>query len=122
MPEVLPNMFALSIYSFAVVGLFGVTLLPLRVVMAVRNAVHLRHESIVGKLGFYVVMALSLVALAIAAFQVAGVFRCLSGLHCSANRAGGLMFLAGVGVSYLMFEAFSVAILWVTRRVIRFAT
>jgi NADH:ubiquinone oxidoreductase subunit 6 (subunit J) len=114
-------LFAGSIYALGFIGLFGVSLLPLRAFVALRRDAFLWHSSVTGKTSLILVGAAALIALVLGIPQIAGVFRCLTELHCGANRASGWFFLAIFGVYYLAFELFSAIVLTVARRANRVA-
>jgi NADH:ubiquinone oxidoreductase subunit 6 (subunit J) len=114
-------LFAGSIYALGFIGLFGVSLLPLRAFVALRRNAFLWHSSATGKTSLILVGAAALIALILGIPQIAGVFRCLTELHCGANRASGWFFLAIFGAYYLAFELFSAIVLTVARRANRVA-
>ncbi len=115
-------LFAGTINALGFLGLFGVTLLPLRTFFAVRRNAALWRGPMLGKIALALVAVAGISAIAFAVPQVAGVFRCLTELHCGANRASGWFFLATLGAFYGMFELFSIIVLWVARRATRVAT
>ncbi|PZU27775.1 MAG: hypothetical protein DI584_07960 [Stenotrophomonas sp.] len=110
-------LFASSIYALGFLGLFGISLLPLRAFVALRRNASLWHSSVLGKTALILVGATAIAAIAIGIPQIAGVFRCLTEMHCGANRASGWLFLATFGASYLAFELVSTAVLAVARKV-----
>ena len=112
---------ASTIYALGFLGLFGISLLHLRAFLALRrNADLWRWRS--GKAALLLVAVAAAIAIFFGVFSVSGVFRCLTGLHCSANRAGGWFYLATFGAWYLAFELVSTVILVVARKVTRVAT
>jgi hypothetical protein len=115
-------LFAGSIYALGFLGLFGITLLPLRAFLALRRSSYLWRVSNLGKASLLVVAATAIAAIAFGIPQIAGVFRCLTETYCGANRASGWFFLAIFGVCYLAFEVISSAVLAVARKVARVAT
>lgn len=78
-----------SIYALGTVGLFAVTLLPLRAFLALRRNWHLWHESTFCKAALLMVAVAAVAALSLSIPCVARVFRCLTEAHCGANRASG---------------------------------
>lgn len=110
-------LFVSSIYALGFLGLFGVSLLPLRAFLALRRNASLWHSSVLGKASLILVGTTAIAAIAIGIPQIAGVFRCLTEMHCGANRASGWFFLAAFGASYLAFELVSTVVLAVARKV-----
>jgi len=115
-------LFAGSIYALGFLGLFAITLLPLRAFLALRRNSHLWHASAIGKTALLMVAVAAIAAVSLSIPPVAKVFRCLTETYCGANRASGWFFLAFIGASYLGFELLSNAVLLVARRVTRVAT
>lgn len=115
-------LFAGSIYAFGFLGLFAITLLPLRAFLALRRNSYLWHASAVGKTALLVVAVAAIAAVSLSIPPVAKVFRCLTETYCGANRASGWFFLAFIGALYLGFELLSNAVLLVARRATRVAT
>lgn len=115
-------LFAGSIYALGFLGLFAITLLPLRAFLALRRSSYLWHVSAIGKAAMLIVVFAAIVAVSLSIPLIAKVFRCLTETHCGANRASGWFFLAFIGVFYLGFELLSNAVLLVARRVTRVAT
>jgi hypothetical protein len=111
-----------SIYALGFLGLFGITLLPLRAFLALRRNSYLWHVSTLGKAILLVVAIAAVAAISLSVPSVARVFRCLTETYCGANRASGWFFLAFIGVFYLAFEVVSSTLLAVARRVVRVAT
>lgn len=99
------------------VGLFGVSLLPLQAFLALRRNAFLWHASVLGKISLILVAVAAIAAVAIGIPQIAGVFRCLTEMHCGASRASGWLFLAIFGVCYLAFELLSTVVLTVARKI-----
>ena len=110
------QLFAGSIYALGFIGLFGISLLPLRAFLALRRNAFLWHSSAIGKSSLILVGAAAVIALVLGIPQIAGVFRCLTEMYCGANRASGWFFLAIFGACYLAFELFSVIVLAVARK------
>lgn len=122
--EASPQLMLISvgIYAIGFVGLFGVTLLPLRAAALLRRNADLWHLSTEGKFALGLVALCAAVAIILAAVNVAGVFRCLTGSHCGSNRASGWFFLVVVGLLYSAFEIISWGVIRVTRWVAHVAT
>lgn len=115
-------LFTSSIYALGFLGLFGVSLLPIRAFLALRRNAFLWQSSVLGKTSLILVGAAAVSAIAIGIPQIAGVFRCLTEMHCGANRASGWFFLAVFGACYLAFELVSVFVLEIARKVGSVAT
>jgi hypothetical protein len=115
-------LFSSAIWAFGFLGLFGVSLLPLRAFIALRRNAFLWHASSLGKASLLLVAAGAVGALLLGIPQLAGVVRCLTEMTCGANRASGWFFLAVFGACYLGFELFSIVVLTVARKVGRVAT
>lgn len=115
-------LFAGSIYALGFLGLFGITLLPLRAYLGVRRNSYLWHVSALGKATLLVVTVTAVAAIALSALPAVKVFRCLTESYCGANRASGWFYLAFVGAAYLAFEVVLNTVLVVARRVIHAAT
>jgi len=109
-------LFASSIYALGFLGLFGISLLPIRATLALRRNAFLWRSSFIGKAALILVGATAVTAIAFGILQIAGVFRCLTEMHCGANRASGWFFLAVFGACYLAFELVSIIVLAVARR------
>lgn len=115
------QLFAGSIYALGFIGLFGISLLPLRAFLALRRNAFLWHSSAIGKISLVLVVAAAVIAIVLGIPQIVGVFRCLTEMYCGANRANGWSFLAIFGACYLAFELFSVIVLAVTHKIHRVA-
>ena len=109
-------LFASSIYTLGFLGLFCISLLPIRATLALRRNAFLWRLSFSGKAALVLVGAAAVAAIAFGIPQIAGVFRCLNEMHCGANRASGWFFLAAFGACYLAFEIVSIIALAVARR------
>lgn len=71
-------LFVSSIYAFGSLGLFGVSLLPLRAFLALRRNASLWHSSVLGKTSLILVGTTAIAAIANGIPQIAGVFPCLT--------------------------------------------
>jgi len=111
-----------SIYALGFLGLFAITLLPLRTFLVLRRNSYLWHASGTGKTALLVVALVAIAAVSLSIPPLAKVFRCLTETYCGANRASGWFFLAFIGVFYFAFELFSSVVLLVARWVSRVAT
>ncbi|WP_312370092.1 hypothetical protein [Stenotrophomonas sp.] len=109
-------LFAGSIHALGFVGLFAITLLPLRAFLAIRRNAYLWHASGIGRVSLVIVAATAIAAVSLSIPLLARVFRCLTETYCGANRASGWIFLAFIGVLYLGFELLSNVALRVARR------
>ena len=115
-------LFAGSIYALGFLGLFAITLLPLRAFLALRRNSYLWHASAIGKTALLVVAVAAIAAISLSIPPVAKVFRCLTETYCGVNRASGWFSLVFIGAFYLGFEILSTAVLLVVRRVTHVAT
>lgn len=115
-------LFAGSIYALGFLGLFAITLLPLRSFLLIRRNFYLWHVSTIGKVALLVVAVAAVTAISLSIFPVTRVFRCLTETYCGPNRAHGWFYLAFIGTFYIGFEALSNITLAVARRAIRVAT
>lgn len=111
-----------SIYALGTLGLFAVTLLPLRAFLALRRNWHLWHESTFCKATLLVVAVAAVAALSLSIPCIARVFRCLTEAYCGANHASGWFYLAFIGAYYLGFETISNVALLVARKALRVAS
>ena len=109
-------LFASSIYALGFIGLFGISLLPIRATLALGRNAFLWRSSLIGNAALIIVGAAAIAAIAFGIPQIAGVFRCLNEMHCGANHASGWFFLAVFGACYLAFELVSIIVLAVARR------
>jgi hypothetical protein len=91
-------------YGLGAVGFVAVTALPARVWLFARRYAWAWRSSLAQRVALALVLVAGLVAIALAASCLYSVARCLLGYHCSANRAGGWIWLAAVGFWYLAFE------------------
>ena len=69
-----------------------------------------------GRIALLLVGLSAVLAIGLSVPQVAGVFRCLTEMHCGANKASGWFFLVALGVCYVTFEIVSAVALAVARR------
>lgn len=115
-------LFAGSIHALGFLGLFAITLLPLRAFLALRRNAYLWYASTIGKTALLIVAVAAIAAISLSLPNFAKVFRCLTEMVCGPNRASGWFFLAFIGAVYLGFELLSNAALLVARRVNRVAT
>ncbi|WP_449447528.1 hypothetical protein [Thermomonas brevis] len=103
-------------YSLGAIGLFGITLLPLRGYSLLRRwSLPLWQASIAGKLLLTVTVVLVLGALVFEFQLLSRVFNCLLGERCGPKRASGLGFTAAIGFWYLCFEAARLVIVLLAR-------
>ncbi|MUV14556.1 hypothetical protein [Noviluteimonas gilva] len=109
-------LFASAIYGFGFLGLFGISLLPMRATIALRRNAFLWHSSASGRVSLIVVGVAAVAAIAYGVPLIAGVFRCLTEMRCGANRASGWFFVAQFGVCYLTFELVSNLVLAAGRK------
>ena len=114
--------FAGSLYALGFIGLFAITLLPLRSFLLLRHNLYLWRASAIGKAALLVVVVVAVLAISASIFPLARVFLCLTETYCGPNRAHGWFYLAFIGALYLGFEIASNLTLTVARRVARVAT
>ena len=98
------QVFLAATVTLGVIGLFAITLLPLRAYLALREHYPLLRGS-PGQVFVYsllaAVSASSLVPCIRLAYKLA---RCLLGFNCGANAAAGWLLLCYIGLIYLFFE------------------
>ncbi len=109
-------LFSGCLYALGIVGLFGITLLPLRASRALLRDTNLWRVSSFGKAILTVVAIAGIAAIALSVPHVARVFRCLTEGFCGPNRASGWFALCFVGAFYAMFEAVSITALTLARK------
>jgi len=103
-------------YSLGAIGLFGITLLPLRAYSLLRRwSLPLWQASIAGKFLLAVTVAMVLGALAFEFQLLSRVFNCLLGESCGPKRASGLGYMAAIGFWYLCFELARLVIILLAR-------
>jgi len=110
-----------AFWAFGFVGLFGITLLPLRSVQLIYRSWAPSRASIVGRLCFSLLALAAALALFGAVACTYGMSRCLLGYYCSVNQAGGWFYLGGVGFWYLAFELVAFIVLLTARGLSRAA-
>jgi hypothetical protein len=117
------DLLSVAFYTLGFVGLAGATMIPLRSWQLYRRYSRLpwRTSLSVKLLSFAVGLAISAV-LIIEYKMVSGVFRCLIGEHCGPNRASGWIYLASLGVFYLLFELVGAVFWLLAHRISRVAT
>jgi len=108
--------FEYSIYALGFVGLFAITLIPLRSWQILRANYSFLRATSIGTAVFGILLLIAAAAIAAEASLVAHIFRCLIGLHCGANRASGWFSATGIGFWYLCFELACFLILFACRR------
>jgi hypothetical protein len=111
-----------SIYGFGILGLFGITLLPLRAAKLLWQHASLLRSRLINKLLYAIVGAAASVAIVGASFCTFHVARCLLGGWCTADRSGGWLYLVGVGFWYAAFELVAFVVFQVGRKLARVAT
>ena len=99
-----------AFYALGFVGLAGISLIPLRSFLVMRQLVSYWHASVHAKLAivFFALVATGL--LVAQGHLVVRVFACLIGEHCGPNRASGWIYLAGIGFWYIVLEAVAFAV------------
>jgi hypothetical protein len=108
--------FAGSIIALGLLGLVGVTLLPLRTFQLLRMYTRSWRSSVPSRAAL-VLVAVAAVSVALYGLpHLARVLACLTDMRCGANRAGGMISLAFFGAGYLAFEFVAVVAKFVARR------
>lgn len=110
-----------AFWGFGFLGLFGISLLPWRSVQLVHRSWALSSGSYVGRTCFLLLVLAAVLALVAAVACTYDVSRCLLGFHCSANRAGGWLYLADIGIWYAAFELVAFIVLLTARKLGRVA-
>lgn len=105
-----------AMYAFGVIGLFGITLFPIRFVTLFRKNVFLWSRSNMGKFLLVSMLLVSAVLLCFCVELTIDMSRCLLGYHCGANRASGWMKLSSIGFFYALFELLSLPFCILSRR------
>lgn len=98
-------------YGLGFIGLFGITLLPLRSYTLLRQQVPLWHCSLPAKLIAVLAVIIVVAALAVETELLSRIFRCLTGERCGPKRATGWGYLVSIGLWYMLFEAVAFALL-----------
>ena len=111
-----------AFWGFGFLGLFGITLLPWRSLQLLRRSWSPTCASVLGRICFLLLVLAAALALVAAVACTYDVSRCLLGYHCSANRAGGWMYLAGVGFWYAAVVLVAFIVLFVVGKLGRVAT
>lgn len=106
-------------YSLGAIGLFGITLIPLRGYSLLRHwSLPLWQASVAGKFLLAVIIGLVAGALIFEFQLLSRIFSCLLGERCGPKRASGLGYTAAIGFWYLCFEAARLFIVLLARRLI----
>ena len=111
------TLFDVAVVVLGVVGFFAITLLPLRAWALLRKNSGLLSTTY-GRLAYGLVALAAILAIGLSASSLINVSHCLLGLHCSANRAGGWLFLITIGIWYLAFETLAFVVLATARRLL----
>ena len=109
-------------WGFGFLGLFGITLLPWRSLRLIYRCWAPSRASVLSRLCFMLLILAAALALTAAVACTYDMSRCLLGYHCSANRAGGWIYLAGVGFWYAAFELVALILVFALRKLGRAAT
>jgi hypothetical protein len=110
-----------AFWWFGFLGLFGITLLPWRSVQLVYRNWAPSRASVIGRICFLLLALAAALAFFAAVACTYDMSRCLLGYHCSANRAGGWLYLGGVGFWYFAFELVAFIVLLTARKLGRVA-
>ncbi|KAF1717365.1 hypothetical protein [Pseudoxanthomonas wuyuanensis] len=105
-----------AFYALGFVGLAGISLIPIRSFLVMRQIVGYWHVSILAKLA---IVFFALVATALLVAQghlVVRIFSCLIGEHCGPNRASGWIYVAGIGIWYIVLEVVAFAVRYLVRK------
>ena len=111
-----------AMYVFGVIGLFGITLFPLRAVSLFRRNISLWAASRAGKWLLVSMLFVSVLLFCLCVDATVDVSRCLLGYHCGANRASGWLNLTSIGIWYSLFEILSLPFGFLSRKVAGVAT
>jgi hypothetical protein len=111
-----------AMYASGVVGLFGITLFPIRAFSLFQKNASLWSVSNGGKLLFSSMLLVSMFLLWGCVDLTFGVSRCLLGYHCGANMASGWLKLSSIGVWYGSFELLSLLFRFLSRKLSSVAT
>ncbi len=110
----------LVMYSLGAIGLFGITLLPLRGCSLLRRwGPLLWQASNLGTVLLVLAVFLVLGALVFEFQLLSRVFGCLLGERCGPKRASGLGYMAAIGFWCLCFEAVRLIVVFLARWLIR---
>ena len=108
--------FAGSIFALGLLGVLGVTLLPLRTFQLLRKHGRHWHSSMACRIAVLIVALAATVSILYGLPYLVRVFNCLTDMRCGANRAGGLISFAFFGACYLGFEIAALGANLVARR------
>jgi phosphate starvation-inducible membrane PsiE len=111
-----------AMYIFGVIGLFGITLLPLRAALLLRRHFFLWFASVSGRWLLVSMFLVSAVLLYFCVEITIDMSRCLLGYHCGPNRASGWLMLSSIGVWYSFFEFLSLLFSLLSRKISGVAT
>jgi hypothetical protein len=100
----------------ALIGVAGITLLPLRAYTRLRGHARGWAQSPADRAAFVLVAVAAATAVLFGAPHLARVGSCLTDMACGPNRASGAISLAVFGANYLAFEAAALAAWLLTRR------
>ena len=109
--------FEATFLGLGIIGLFGITLLPVRAFVHLRRLWRTTLSATGDRVAFALLSLTSLGTITASVWLTIHVSRCLLGYHCSANAAGGWLSLAGIGFWYLAYELTALVILSIRRRV-----
>lgn len=113
--------FQVAIYVLGFVGLAAITLIPIRSWQLLCKH-FTRNASVAHRALSALIMVLACIALVADFNVVKRLFRCLLGEYCGPSIAHGWIFLAMLGVGYLVFEALIAAVSAIARLASRGAT
>lgn len=97
--------FTFLIYLFGFVGLASIGLLPFRAWQTFRSLSTSRSFTISRTASFVFIALMAAVALWADVQITARIFKCLTGRYCGPTLASGWIYLAVLGVVYVVFEA-----------------
>jgi len=111
-----------AMYTFGVIGLFGITLFPVRAASLFRKHFFLWSASKSGKWLLLVMLLVCAVLLFFCLEITINMSRCLLGYHCGPNRASGWLMLSSIGIWYGFFEFLSLLFRMLSRKISGVAT
>ena len=113
------NCLTMVFYWLAAIGLFAITLIPLRGYSLLRRwSLPLWQNSISGRLLLALTLVVVIGTLVLELQLLSKVFNCLLGERCGPKRGSGLGLTVAIGLLYLSFELARLVIVLVARSLI----
>jgi uncharacterized membrane protein len=97
------------IYLLGFIGLAAIGILPIRSWQSLKNAFQSDLKTLSKKLLAMILLIASVCSVWAEVVIVSRIFRCLTGTYCGPGVGSGWIYLAMLGVVYLVFEIFSFA-------------